>query len=118
MCYKKAQTDYALLVPPSLNMATITSSTDRLEPFSISTHAYKTVDGHDILLDLLLPKKLVSEGLGSESWSAKSGGVRGTLTWGRSSASRAHWSADPVPGRLRFLLLDYSFRPNRRLELI
>lgn len=52
-------------------MATITSPTDRLEPFSISTHAYKTVDGHDILLDLLLPKKLISEGLGSEKWSAK-----------------------------------------------
>jgi len=41
---------------------------DPLAPFSISTHTYKIVDGHEILADVLIPKKLLLLGPGSDEW--------------------------------------------------
>lgn len=41
---------------------------DRLGPFSISTHTYKVVDGHEILADVLIPKKLLELGPNSDDW--------------------------------------------------
>jgi len=41
---------------------------DKLGPFSISTHTYKVVDGHAILTDVLIPKKLLELGPNSDEW--------------------------------------------------
>ncbi|KLO14286.1 alpha/beta-hydrolase [Schizopora paradoxa] len=40
----------------------------KLSPFSISTHTYKVTDGHEILADVLIPKKLLELGSDSEEW--------------------------------------------------
>lgn len=41
---------------------------DPLASFSISTHTYKVVDGHEILVDVLIPKKLLQLGVDSNEW--------------------------------------------------
>lgn len=41
---------------------------DPLAAFSISTHTYKVVDGHEILVDMLIPKKLLELGPESVEW--------------------------------------------------
>ncbi|KLO07463.1 alpha/beta-hydrolase [Schizopora paradoxa] len=41
---------------------------DPLASFSISTHTYKVVDRHEILVDVLIPKKLLDLGPGSDEW--------------------------------------------------
>jgi len=41
---------------------------DKLGPFSISTHTYKVVDGHAILTDVLIPKKLLELRPDSDDW--------------------------------------------------
>ncbi|THH04847.1 hypothetical protein EW145_g5225 [Phellinidium pouzarii] len=44
---------------------------DRLSPFQIFTHAYKVVDGHSVLVDIRIPKKLIDEGPAGSSWKIK-----------------------------------------------
>ena len=44
---------------------------EKLNPFSISTHTYKVVDGHEILTDVLIPKKLLELGPDSDDWKGK-----------------------------------------------
>lgn len=41
---------------------------DPLASFSISTHTYKVVDGHEILVDVLIPKKVLELGPESVEW--------------------------------------------------
>ncbi|EJC99680.1 alpha/beta-hydrolase [Fomitiporia mediterranea MF3/22] len=49
----------------------MSTAPDKFAPFAISTHTYKTVDGHPILLDVMIPKKLVEAGPGSAEWKVK-----------------------------------------------
>ncbi|KAI5118649.1 hypothetical protein M0805_002569 [Coniferiporia weirii] len=44
---------------------------DKYSPFHISTHAYKLIDGHPILVDVFVPRKLMNEEPNSASWSEK-----------------------------------------------
>lgn len=51
---------------------TVTSPVgDKLSPFNVSSYTYKVVDGHPILLDVLIPKKLIDEGPQSDKWNSK-----------------------------------------------
>ncbi|THH06388.1 hypothetical protein EW145_g4126 [Phellinidium pouzarii] len=43
-------------------MSTIVPPFDKFVPFSVSTQTYKTVDGHSILADVIIPRKLLDEG--------------------------------------------------------
>ncbi|KAI5120188.1 hypothetical protein M0805_002654 [Coniferiporia weirii] len=52
-------------------MSTTTSLPDKYAHFSVSTHTYKTVDGHPILVDVLVPKGLLNEGAESENRKTK-----------------------------------------------
>ncbi|THH06379.1 hypothetical protein EW145_g4129 [Phellinidium pouzarii] len=52
-------------------MSTVAPPLDKLVPFSVSTFTYKIVDGHSILADVIVPKKLFGEGPGSPKWKAK-----------------------------------------------
>ena len=42
------------------------STAAKFAPFITTTHTYKVIDGHEILVDVLVPKKLIEAGADSE----------------------------------------------------
>ena len=44
---------------------------NKAAPFEITAHTYKIVDGHSILLDIHVPKKLLEKGSSSAEWKKK-----------------------------------------------
>ena len=46
-------------------------SDGKLSGFSISTFTYKVVDGHQILVDVLVPKSLLELGPEAQEWNVK-----------------------------------------------
>lgn len=52
-------------------MAVTSPVNNKLSPFRVASYAYKVVDDHRILLDVLIPKKLIDEGPQSDKWKSK-----------------------------------------------